>query len=72
MGDADAHAELAAVSVMNVCLPQEDIELLKAAHHGSKSSTSEEFLALVRPRVAVISAGIGAFNGSEILCFDIF
>ncbi len=63
MGDADAHAELAAVSVMNVCLPQEDIELLKAAHHGSKSSTSEEFLALVRPRVAVISAGIGNSYG---------
>lgn len=57
MGDADAHAELAAVSVMNACLPQEDIELLKAAHHGSKGSTSAEFLDLVRPRAAIISAG---------------
>lgn len=31
--------------------------VLKAAHHGSRSSGSEEFLQIVRPAAAVISAG---------------
>lgn len=57
MGDADAQAELAAVSVMNDCMPPGTIELLKAAHHGSGNATSGEFLRAVRPRAAIISAG---------------
>lgn len=39
------------------CVPTGDITLLKVAHHGSKNSTAEEFLALIRPKIAVISAG---------------
>lgn len=35
----------------------ERITLLKTAHHGSKNSTGDDFLALVRPRIALISAG---------------
>jgi len=31
--------------------------VLKVAHHGSDTSTTEEFLSVVNPRVAVISAG---------------
>lgn len=57
MGDADAPAELAAVRVMDACMQPETIELLKAAHHGSRDSTSAQFLAQVSPRIAVISAG---------------
>lgn len=58
MGDADARASLAAARVMDADMPQDTIELLKAAHHGSKYSTTEEFLELVSPRVALISAGV--------------
>ena len=32
-------------------------DVLKAAHHGSKGSTSKEFLAAVRPALAIISCG---------------
>src|SRR3989338_6027374 len=33
-------------------------EVLKVGHHGSSTSTSEDFLAHVQPRLAIISAGI--------------
>ena len=32
-------------------------DVLKAAHHGSKNSSSEEMLALARPKITLISAG---------------
>jgi competence protein ComEC len=32
-------------------------EILKIAHHGSKTSSSKEFLEIVRPQVAIISVG---------------
>ena len=35
----------------------EDIDILKVGHHGSKYSTSEEFLRLTKPEIAVISCG---------------
>jgi competence protein ComEC len=38
-------------------LPQ--VDLLKVAHHGSRTATTEGFVAAVRPRVAVASAGAG-------------
>lgn len=35
----------------------ENVTVLKVAHHGSRNSTSEDFLAEVSPRVAIISCG---------------
>jgi len=32
-------------------------DVLKVAHHGSRTSSTEEFLSVVRPAFAVISAG---------------
>ncbi|MBA4493100.1 DNA internalization-related competence protein ComEC/Rec2 [Paenactinomyces guangxiensis] len=36
-----------------------EVHLLKVAHHGSRTSTQEEWLQALRPRQAVISAGTG-------------
>ena len=36
----------------------ESCPILKAGHHGSKNSGSEEFLQIVKPRLTLISAGI--------------
>ena len=33
----------------------EDVDFLKVAHHGSKYSTCQKFLDVVRPEIAVIS-----------------
>ncbi len=35
------------------------VDLLKVAHHGSRTATTEAFVAAVRPRIAVASAGAG-------------
>lgn len=35
----------------------EDITILKTAHHGSRNSTAREFLAQIKPGIAVISCG---------------
>jgi len=40
----------------------EDVEVLKVAHHGSKYSTSEEFLKESQPELAVISVGKNSFG----------
>ncbi len=35
-----------------------DISLLKVGHHGSPTSSSENFLNIIKPEVAIISCGI--------------
>lgn len=37
----------------------QDIDVLKVGHHGSRTSTSWDFLAVARPEVALISSGAG-------------
>ena len=46
-----------------------EIEVLKVAHHGSKYSTSEEFLEQIKPKLAIISVGKNSFGHptSEVL-----
>jgi competence protein ComEC len=39
------------------------LDLLKVAHHGSRTATTEAFVAAVRPKVAVASAGAGNTYG---------
>jgi competence protein ComEC len=34
-----------------------DINLLKVSHHGSKTATSEKYLSILRPEIAIISVG---------------
>jgi len=43
-------------------LELEDIEVLKVPHHGSKFSTGQEFLAEIKPELAVISVGRNRFG----------
>lgn len=47
--------------VENIIIKKEDInleaEILKIAHHGSKTSSTEEFLEKVKPRIALIGVG---------------
>ena len=40
-----------------------DIDILKVAHHGSKTSTSKEFLENTSPKFALISAGVNNSYG---------
>ena len=53
-GDAEAPVE-ALLAVRGLLRP---VDLLKVGHHGSDSGTTDAFLSLVQPSVAVISAGI--------------
>jgi competence protein ComEC len=55
-GDLGAPGETALVDEMGDSLRA---ELLHAGHHGSRYSSSASFLARVRPRIAIVSAGAG-------------
>ena len=50
MGDADAEVEAG-------LLDEPEVTLLKAGHHGSRTSTSDEFVRAVLPEYALISVG---------------
>ena len=54
-GDAEAPSERAMVASGRV----EAVTLLKVGHHGSRTSTTDEFLAAAAPQDAVISVGAG-------------
>lgn len=54
-GDAEKEAEHEMLAKFQSIL---NVDLLKVGHHGSKTSTSAEFLAAASPKDAVISCGI--------------
>lgn len=54
-GDAEKEAE---ASMIAARLPLQ-ATVLKLGHHGSRTSTSEPFLAMVKPQIAVYQAGAG-------------
>lgn len=54
MGDAGVESEKQLLSYYH--LPQ--VEILKVGHHGSKSGTSKDFLDVILPKYALISAGV--------------
>jgi competence protein ComEC len=56
-GDSDEKAELTILQKY----PQLNVDILKAGHHGSKTSTSDELLDAITPKQVIISAG---FNNS--------
>lgn len=63
-GDMDVASEHTIIEdPTNSTLISQGIDIIKIAHHGSKTSTSEEWLAHVKANVAVISAGVNNSYG---------
>jgi competence protein ComEC len=60
-GDAEKESERAILAENNADVLRSDV--LKVGHHGSKNSTTPEWLAAVQPRVGIISAGEGNLYG---------
>ena len=56
-GDVEGDGEEILTEVLSDEYASVKWEILKVAHHGSKNSSSEEFLAVVKPSYALISAG---------------
>lgn len=55
VGDAEARAEYDIIEFWGDDVL--DVEVLKVGHHGSYTSTTEEFLAVTTPELAIISCG---------------
>ncbi|MFC1972567.1 ComEC/Rec2 family competence protein, partial [Chloroflexota bacterium] len=54
-GDAEKEAEGQMMILSSVRLPE--VEILKVGHHGSYTASSEDFLAITSPEVAIYMAG---------------
>ena len=59
MGDAGVEVEQDLIKKYNL----QDIDVLKVGHHGSKTSSSEEFVNEVSPKYSIISVGKNNFYG---------
>lgn len=54
-GDIESWAEM---RLLSCCEKDVRVDVLKVAHHGSKTSSTESFLDTSRPRLALVSAGV--------------
>jgi competence protein ComEC len=54
-GDVERWAEH---RLLDCCREALAVDVLKVAHHGSRTSSGEAFVAAARPRLALISAGV--------------
>lgn len=59
MGDASSKVERDIISKYNLS----NISFLKVGHHGSKSSSSKEFISVINPKVSLISVGSNNMYG---------
>ena len=57
-GDVEGEGEEKLCKAIETYCPERTFEVLKAAHHGSKNSSSGTFLQQVRPKYTMISAGV--------------
>ncbi len=62
-GDVEADGEKALIKVLRDDYQDVRWDLLKVAHHGSKNSTGRQFLDVVEPTEAIISAGVNNSYG---------
>ena len=53
MGDAEAKKEKGILDKYNL----RDIDVLKVGHHGSKTSSSKNFISKINPKYSIISVG---------------
>ena len=53
MGDAGVEVEEDLIEKYNL----QDIDVLKVGHHGSETSSSEEFINEINPKYSIISVG---------------
>ncbi|MFC1987182.1 lamin tail domain-containing protein [Chloroflexota bacterium] len=60
-GDAEKEAEGAMMMLSSIRLP--DVEILKVGHHGSRTASSKDFLAITKPEIAIYMAGEGNSYG---------
>lgn len=59
-----------ATTTIEKMIDWDEVDILKVAHHGSNSSTSQEFLNKIKPKYAIISVGLNnsySFPDSEVI-----
>lgn len=61
MGDAEAEAERQMMLSSSMQMP--NVEILKVGHHGSRTASSPDFLAIIQPEVAIYMAKTGNSYG---------
>jgi competence protein ComEC len=62
-GDIEAEVEKQLVAEFQALSSEKDFQIIKIPHHGSKTSSTQEFIQAIDPETAVISVGANnSFN----------